>query len=127
MLKSGNSSYSLGNSNLLLTDILHVPEIEKNLLSVRKLCADNNILVTFDSSAVYIKDRATNKNLWTGGVAEGLYQLHLGDEESSKANLVTKVPISNLAFQIWSLQRKDDNQISERFKFTNLFDVHEQM
>lgn len=58
-----------------MTNILHVPEIKKKLLSVKKLCDDNNIIVSFDLSSVSIKDRTTSENMLIGGVVDGLYQL----------------------------------------------------
>lgn len=76
-----------------MNNILHVPTVKKNLLSVKKLCDDNNQSITFDSSSVSIKDRATNMELIAGGVAEGLYQLENGDNLLS-INLGVKAPIS---------------------------------
>lgn len=41
---------------LQLNDILHVPLIKKNLLSIAKLTNDNNVIVEFDCHFVYVKD-----------------------------------------------------------------------
>lgn len=94
MLQYGNSSYQIANQNLLLNNILHLPEIKKNLLSVKKLCEDNNVSINFDSSVVHIKDQATNRDLLTGGITGGLYQLNLEEEKPPMTNLVSRVPLA---------------------------------
>ena len=62
-------------SNLNLHDVLYVPEITKNLLSISKLTADNNILVEFDANFCFVKDKLTGKALLKGKLKNGLYQL----------------------------------------------------
>lgn len=91
---SGNSCFSVGQSQILLNDILHVPAIKKKLLSVKKLCDDNNFSVTFDSSNVSVKDRKTNEVVLTGGVAGGLYQLHITNTKVPSINLGIKAPLA---------------------------------
>jgi len=49
--------------NLNLHDVLYVPQITKNLLSVSKLTADNNNIVEFDHDCCYVKDKLTGKVL----------------------------------------------------------------
>lgn len=39
--------------------MLAVPQVTKNLLSVRRLCVDNNVDVNFDEHGVKVRDRAT--------------------------------------------------------------------
>ncbi|TXG48382.1 hypothetical protein EZV62_027676 [Acer yangbiense] len=63
------------NRTLLLKDILHVPDIKKNLLSISQLTACNNIIVEFDSCGCVVKDKATGVALLQGKLKEGLYQL----------------------------------------------------
>lgn len=46
---------------LNLHDILYVPNITKNLLSVSKLAANKNILVEFDKNYCFMKDESTRK------------------------------------------------------------------
>jgi hypothetical protein len=43
----GSCSINTDTCPLALTNILHVPEISKNLLSVHKLARDNNIFFEF--------------------------------------------------------------------------------
>ncbi|KAI9198055.1 hypothetical protein LWI28_009229 [Acer negundo] len=63
------------NRTLLLKDMLHVPDIKKNLLSISQLIACDNIIVEFDSCGCVVKDKATGVALLQGKLKEGLYQL----------------------------------------------------
>lgn len=67
VLNSGSSSFSVANSQIRLNNILHVPDVKKNLLSVKKIYDENDFSVTFDSSSICIKDRKSNKVLLTEG------------------------------------------------------------
>jgi len=78
---SGSSLVKVGNGTLLpikhvghsvlttpikplrLSRFLHVPQLRHNLLSVRKLCRDNNCCVVFDSDSVLFKDKTTGEVL----------------------------------------------------------------
>ncbi|PNY02796.1 copia protein (gag-int-pol protein), partial [Trifolium pratense] len=70
--------------NLNLYDVLYVPEITKNLLSVSKLTADNNIIVEFDADCCSVKDKLTGKALLKGKLKEGLYQVSNVSSQSNK-------------------------------------------
>src|ERR1044072_1552025 len=64
-----NSQFSLTLSNLL-----HVPKITKNLLSVSKFAHDNHVYFEFHSNSCYVKSQANNQVLLQGKVgADGLY------------------------------------------------------
>jgi len=60
-------------NNLNLCNVLYVPEITKNLLSVSKLTTNNNALVEFDANYCYVKDKLTGKILLKGKLRDGLY------------------------------------------------------
>lgn len=70
--------------SLNLHDILYGPNITKNILSVSKLAADNNILVEFDKNCCFVKDKLTGKTVLKGIIKDGLYQLS-GNESSPSA------------------------------------------
>lgn len=57
-----------------LNDMLHVPYISYNLLSVHKLTKDNNCSVTFDANFFVIQDKISNQVLHKGSNHHGLYQ-----------------------------------------------------
>jgi len=71
-------------NNLNLYNVLYVPEVTKNLLSVSMLIADNNALVEFDANYCYVKDKLTRKILLRGKLREGLYQLSSVNSQVNK-------------------------------------------
>ena len=58
---------------LLLSHVLYVPQITKNLLSVSKLLADNNVTIDFLENCCFVKARSLGTMLLRGIVKEGLY------------------------------------------------------
>lgn len=48
---------------LHLRSVFQVPQLQHNLISVRKLCVDNNCVVNFDSSSISILDKASGQTL----------------------------------------------------------------
>jgi histone deacetylase 1/2 len=81
----GVSIKSLGHSNfqspynpsvhLKLNDLLHVPNISKNLLSVSKFAKDNNVFIEFHSHHCYVKSQDSKHILLEGTVgSDGLYK-----------------------------------------------------
>lgn len=75
--------------SLNLHDVLYVPNITKNILSVSKLDVDNNILVEFDANYCFVKDKLTWKTILRGTLKEGLYQLS-GIEKYPRAYVSVK-------------------------------------
>lgn len=71
----GNSTISDGKYLLNLIDILYVPKIIKNLVSVSKLTQDNNIYFEFHHRYCLIKDKGLGRVLLKGTLKEGLYHL----------------------------------------------------
>ena len=72
---TGNVVFPTHIRPITLRDVLYVPAIEKNLISVAKLIADNVVLIEFVNSACVIKDKVTRKLLLQGELRDGLYQL----------------------------------------------------
>ncbi|KAL5824370.1 hypothetical protein ACOSQ3_020433 [Xanthoceras sorbifolium] len=62
---------------LNLVQVLHVPQIAKNLLSISQFIADNNASAEFVDGCCLIKDKVTKKILLRGVLRDGLYQLCL--------------------------------------------------
>ncbi|KAF7809814.1 Retrovirus-related Pol polyprotein from transposon TNT 1-94 [Senna tora] len=70
----GHSSILLNNNTVLeLKNLLHVPAITKNLISVSKLARDNNVYLEFNADAVLIKSQETKETLLKGRIKDGLY------------------------------------------------------
>ncbi|KAM0014676.1 putative RNA-directed DNA polymerase [Helianthus debilis subsp. tardiflorus] len=73
----GSSQIYSPTKTLNLSNILHVPQIKKNLLSVQKFCTDNDVFFEFHSSFFVVKDESTRRILLTGPSKDGLYSLRL--------------------------------------------------
>ncbi|KAE8712228.1 hypothetical protein F3Y22_tig00110260pilonHSYRG00155 [Hibiscus syriacus] len=58
---------------LLLNDLLHVPQITENLLSISKLAMDNSVFLEFHAKKCYVHDEATGHVLLSGEEVDGLY------------------------------------------------------
>lgn len=74
----GNTILYSSHEKLELQDVLVVPHIKKNLISVSKLTKDLSCAIEFISSGFKIKDRITGIILATGRKQGGLYALHEG-------------------------------------------------
>jgi hypothetical protein len=68
-----NTGISKLSPKFILRHILHVPKITKNLLSVQKFTADNNVSMEFHPSCFFVKDRMSGKILHHGPSRNGLY------------------------------------------------------
>lgn len=62
-------------SVLRLNEFLHTPIISHNLMSVQRLCLDNNVIVEFHTESMFIKDALSNAILTKGRATRGLYSL----------------------------------------------------
>ncbi|KAI0527296.1 hypothetical protein KFK09_002895 [Dendrobium nobile] len=60
---------------LLLSNLLHIPAISHNLLSISKLVSTNNISITFTPNGFTLKDLQTNQPLLSGPCKDGLYPI----------------------------------------------------
>ncbi|GJT74228.1 putative RNA-directed DNA polymerase [Tanacetum coccineum] len=72
-----------------LKNILHVPEISHNLLSVQIFCHDKNVFFEFHTSYFVVKDESTLTTLLTGPSKHGLYTITLPQLKS-----INKVSLS---------------------------------
>jgi len=62
-----SSLYSLHISTCLsLPNLLHVPNISKNLISVSKFVKDNHVYLEFHVNYFYVKKKDTNKIILKG-------------------------------------------------------------
>ncbi|KAK1420567.1 hypothetical protein QVD17_22267 [Tagetes erecta] len=73
ILHIGSSHLYSPNKTFSLQNVLHVPEIKQNLMSVQKFCHDNNVFFEFHSAFFCVKDEATHNTLLTGPSNGGLY------------------------------------------------------
>ena len=75
-----------GKSVVTINDVLHVPQLSENLISVRKL-AEKGHIVEFSEDKCYLKGE---KRREIAKIEGGLYRLHVNDEECCTAELEDK-------------------------------------
>jgi hypothetical protein len=68
ILHIGHSSIESNDRPLALCDVLHVPNITKNLLSVHKFTRDNDVFLNFIHGLFLVKDRNTRSKLLEGRI-----------------------------------------------------------
>lgn len=76
-----------------LNQVLHVPTLTTNLVSVQKFTKDNNCTITFDDSSFLVQDKVTKRTLSKGYNHNGLYQFSSSASSDSQpqAHLSTAV------------------------------------
>jgi hypothetical protein len=62
----GHSNIRTHDHDIILKNILHVPQAQKNLVSVHRLTSDNDAFMKFHPWVFLIKDRASRKVLLSG-------------------------------------------------------------
>ena len=72
---NGTSSLSTNSHTFKLQQLLCVPSISTNLLSVHKLCLDSHCI--FDANMLQIHDIHSGKILYQGHSNNGLYLVHV--------------------------------------------------
>ena len=63
ILSFGSKDLVTNSHSFKLRKVFHVPFISANLISVAKLCSDNNALIEFYSHSFFVKDQLTKKVL----------------------------------------------------------------
>jgi hypothetical protein len=72
----GHSTITSSLSPIKLNFVLCVPQLTQNLLSIHRLCLDNNYWFIFDAFYFWIEDKATEKIIYRGLRSNGLYPIH---------------------------------------------------
>ncbi|KAK8564202.1 hypothetical protein V6N12_036331 [Hibiscus sabdariffa] len=86
------SSFIEGTSRTLCLDqVLHVPKITKNLLSVAKFAQDNCVFFEFHADVCYVKDSRTKEVLLKGKLDGGLYSFECQPSKEASILLLPKV------------------------------------
>ncbi|KAL4290280.1 hypothetical protein GQ457_14G022540 [Hibiscus cannabinus] len=77
----GNSSLATDSRSLFLSNLLHVPCVNKNLLSVSQFTKDNNVYVEFFPNSCVVKDLGTQQVMLRGLESNGLYKFFSKQED----------------------------------------------
>jgi hypothetical protein len=73
----GHSIVKTPHRNIMLRNVLYVPEANKNLVFVHKLASDNSAFLEYHPNYFVIKGHATRKPLLKGRCHKGLYPLQV--------------------------------------------------
>ena len=86
----GSSEMQSHSKPLILSSLLHVPAMKKNLLSVSKFAKDNKVYFEFHSDVCYVKCQDSKRILLRGHLKDGLYAFH-EFSHSPQSSLCTNV------------------------------------
>lgn len=92
--KSDHSIFNCDSKSIRFNDILCLPTITKNLLSIHKLCKDNDFMVVLYVNDVCVKECTTKEDVVTGGIHNGLYRLELDVHFHSQVNTLEKASLT---------------------------------
>ncbi|XP_074303779.1 uncharacterized protein LOC141638271 [Silene latifolia] len=97
---------------LLLNNVLHVPNLIKNLVSVRKFTIDNHVSVEFDPFGFTVKDLKTGMPIMRSNSTGDLYPLHASTQAkaASYLHVFTAIPspITALHDPNWNRAMNDE-------------------
>ena len=82
----GNGKLQTLTHSFRLDNILRVPDLASNFLSVHKLCLQNNVFCYFDANKFLIQDLPTGKILYAGLSRDGVYPIPSISDLSSSLN-----------------------------------------
>ena len=71
---TGSTSLITPTTSFTLNDVLCVPNMEKNLISISQFCTTNNASVEFLPSSFHAKDLRTGAILLKGYTKDGIYE-----------------------------------------------------
>ena len=71
---TGSTHLSSPTSSFTLSNVLCVPTMQRNLISVYQFCVTNNVSVEFLPSLFFVKDLQTGAILFQGSVKDGVYE-----------------------------------------------------
>jgi hypothetical protein len=81
----GHSAVSTPHCRILLKNVLHVSQATRNLASVHRLTADNDVFLEHHPTFFLVKDRSTRRTLLHGPCKNGFYPIPSLDSTSHKA------------------------------------------
>ena len=92
---NGNGQPQTLTHNFRLDNILRVPDLASNLLSIHKLCLQNNVFCYFNANKFLIEDLPTGKILYVGLSRDGIYPIpSISDLSSSLSHFKSTAFVS---------------------------------
>ncbi|KAL4272896.1 hypothetical protein GQ457_13G028570 [Hibiscus cannabinus] len=98
----GNTVVSTSERSLVIRNMLCVPQITRNLMSVSRFACDNSVYFEFRANSCFVKDEQTGQVLLQGKVEDGLYSFNLSQDNQVRSCVQQKspsfVPCSSVRF-----------------------------
>jgi hypothetical protein len=94
----GTTQLTAPSTSFILQNVLHVPTITHNLLSVQKFTSDTNTFIEFHPKLFNVKDQVTRRTLLQGPSRNGLYPFPPSVHRLIKRNVFNKRVASPHAF-----------------------------
>lgn len=71
---TGSTSLKTPHTTLTLNNVLCVPSMKKNLISISQFCTSNNVLIEFLPSSFLVKELGMGATLLRGQTKDGVYE-----------------------------------------------------
>lgn len=97
----GSSTISTTSNPLRLNNVLHVPQMTTNLLSVNQFCKDNNCYFIFTDLGFCVKDNLTRRTLLQGQNKDRLYPLQISRSQGNFPFTSTTLLSNRVGSSIW--------------------------
>uniref|UniRef100_A0A2N9GIX5 Reverse transcriptase Ty1/copia-type domain-containing protein n=1 Tax=Fagus sylvatica TaxID=28930 RepID=A0A2N9GIX5_FAGSY len=94
----GTTQLTTPSTSFLLQNVLHVPTISNNLLSIQKFSSNTNTFLEFHHNLFNVKDQVTRRTLLQGPSRNGLYPFPPSVHRLIKRNVFNKRVASPHAF-----------------------------
>ena len=107
---------------LKLKNILLVPSITKNLISISKFTLENYVIVEFNADCCYVKDNQSKEVLLQGTLKNGLYQMNLPGASQASSSVYDS-NLCRLDLQLQQPSLPDSNNLSPYVLFNNAENV----
>ena len=108
--------------NIDLKNVLHVPKLTYNLLSVRKICTDSHCSVKFFNTHCVFQDRTSGKMIGSAKIMDGLYYFenNFKNKEAQGLSGMSYVPVRD-QIMLWHKRLGHPSFQYLRHLFPNLF------
>lgn len=97
----GDLHLSASSSTVILKDILHVPNLKANLLSVSHFVTDHDCVFLLDQNGVCIKDHRTEKLLCKGPLKGSLFSLQARAHHESSPTTFAGMVQKTFTLEVW--------------------------
>lgn len=92
----GSSVVCVNGAPLSLQHILHTPQVPSNLISVQRLCADNDVAIEFSAHSFCAKKKHTQNMLLQGLTRDGPYCLQDASLPTGDGNIFSSIGLSDV-------------------------------